>query len=199
MAIGELVALVTGMVAVGGLLAGLYQYRIAQKWKRAEFAAKHLEQLRQDPELELFCKLLDWSVRLARVPERYRSLTPEPDFVHDWRILREALLPDEQAKREKARLGWQHMLYRDLMDGFFAYCEEIEHYIAIDLISVRDVRSLRYWLRQLAAPRFMPEAADRGLFLDYCARYDYQGVLRLIGRFGLRAESMVPAADRAGT
>jgi hypothetical protein len=183
MKLTDYITLVTAMVAVSGLFAGLYQYIIAQKWKRSEFAAKHLEQLTTDPKLELFCKLLDWSVRLSSVPDKYRSLTDDDTFVHDWRILKEALLPDKKV----GHVTWQHMLYRDLIDHCFGYCERINHYISIKLISIHDVSSLLYWLQQISKPRFMPEPEKyQWLFIDYLQRYEYRGVIELIQRFNIK-------------
>ena len=50
----DILAIVGAVSALGGLAFGLYQYYIAQKWKRAEFAAQQLEKLSSDPDLDLF-------------------------------------------------------------------------------------------------------------------------------------------------
>lgn len=55
MEIKDIVAIISPMIGISGLAFGLYQYTIAQRWKRSEFAAKHLEELSSDPELELCC------------------------------------------------------------------------------------------------------------------------------------------------
>jgi hypothetical protein len=74
------------------------------------------------------------------------------------------------------------MLYRDVFDHFFDYLERINHYIAIKLIFERDVSSLKWWLEQIAAPRFAP-SDQRGMFLAFIRRYEYDGVLEMMGRF----------------
>jgi hypothetical protein len=182
MAPKDIVSLVGTILAFAGLGFGLYQYYIAQRWKRAEFAAQQLEKLSQDPELDLCCKLLDWAVRISPVPEKYATLTEEKTFVHDWRTMLEAMLPEEDSDR--VEWDWQHMMYRDAFDTFFKYLERINHYISIKLISEKDVASLGYWLEQITDPRFLPPE-QKTFFMRFIERYNYTGVLELIDRFQL--------------
>jgi hypothetical protein len=179
MELRDILSIVGAIIALAGFAFGLYQYYVAQKWKRAEFAAQQLEKLSSDPDLDLCCKLLDWSVRVSPVPEKYAALTDEKTFVHDWRVMREAMLPEEDSG--KAEWDWQHMMYRDTFDKFFEYLERINHYITIRLVSEKDVASLRYWLEQLVEPRFLPPE-QRLLFQHFIDRYHYQGVREMIGR-----------------
>jgi hypothetical protein len=199
MELKDAVSVVGAVLGFGGLGFGLYQYYVAQKWKRAEFAAEQLEKLSSDPDLELCCKLLDWAVRISPVPERYASLTAEKTLVHDWSIMREAMLPEEDSAQ--TQWGWQHMMYRDVFDKFFDYLERINHYISIRLISEKDVSSLSYWLRQIACPRFLP-SEESSLFVRFVERYGYDGVTQMMQRF--RAEGpengiVSPARPPAGT
>jgi hypothetical protein len=176
---------ITGTIlGFGGLAFGLYQYYKAQKWKRAEFAAQQLEQLSTDAELELCCKLLDWALRRSPVPDKYAALTDEKTFVHDWRIMCQAMLPEEDKDMD---WDWQHMMYRDIFDKFFNYLERINHYIAIRLIAEKDVASLKYWLEQVSAPRFLP-TEQKDLFMRFLNAYEYRGVLELMRRFGVGAK-----------
>jgi hypothetical protein len=180
MALREALEILGTTLAVGTLAAGVYQYYIAQKWKRAEFAASQLELLTSDPDLELCCKLLDWAGRVSSVPEKYRAVTNEKTFMHDWQTMKEAMLPEEDSDR--ADWDWQHMMYRDIFDRYFGYLESINHYVSVKLISVRDVASLAYWLEQLDKPRFLPDE-QQSLFRDFIARYHYEGVRELTRRF----------------
>ena len=181
----------SAVIGIGGLLFGLRQYSAAEKWKRSEFAAKHLEELSSDARLQLCCKLLDWSVRKVAVPDEYSALTSEPVFVHDWRILAEAMKPESAA----TRFEWQHMMYRDLFDHFFEYLERIEHYLSIGLFSVSDVSSLKYWLDALADPRFL-EGPEKEVFFDFLRRYDFDGVMALMRRFGVPDPATHPIRPR---
>ena len=185
MELKDILSVIGTVLGFGGLAFGLYQYYKAQKWKRAEFAAQQLEQLSADAELELCCKLLDWALRRSAVPDKYAALTDEKTFVHDWRIMRQAMLPEEDSG--EADWDWQHMMYRDIFDKFFNYFERINHYISIRLIAEKDVASLKYWLEQVSAPRFLPED-QKTLFMRFLKRYEYRGVLELMRRFGVGAK-----------
>jgi hypothetical protein len=180
MPLREVLEIVGTTLGLGTLAVGVYQYYVAQKWKRAEFAASQLELLTSDPDLELCCKLLDWAGRVSSVPQKYRDVTNDRTFMHDWLTMKEAMLPEEDSDR--ATWDWQHMMYRDIFDRYFGYLESINHYISVNLISVRDVASLAYWLEQLDKPRFLPDE-EQALFRHFIDRYQYEGVRELIRRF----------------
>jgi hypothetical protein len=173
----ELIAALGVAVAAVGFVIGLYQYYIAQKWKKSEFAAKLLEELANDERLTTCCKLLDYSTRKLVVPSPYRPLTAESIFLHDWEALAAAMSPEA----EVGSFEWQAVLYRDLFDYFFGYLERINHYIDIGLITAGDVSSLRYWLRQIASPRF----AKNPIFHSFIQAYGYAGVIALTKKYGI--------------
>ena len=175
MAATDLIAIIAVFGGSVGFAFGLYQYYIAQKWKKSEFAARLIEQLSKDPQLSTCCKLLDWSTRSFPVPQQYRALTEESTFFHNWETLVAAMMPEQ----DRGPFEFQEMLYRDLFDHFFHYLERINHYITIRLITINDVVSLEYWLRQLAFPRFV----EVPVFIDFLQTYEYSGVFELMHKF----------------
>ena len=174
---GEAIAALGVVVGAVGFAFGLYQYHIAQKWKKSEFAAKLLEELANDERLTACCKLLDYSTRKLPVPSQYRSLTEASIFLHNWEALGAAMSPEG----EMSKFDWQAVLYRDLFDYFFSYLERINHYIDIGLITAKDVSSLEYWLQQIASPRF----AKTPVFRGFIQAYGYGGVLDLMKKYGI--------------
>jgi hypothetical protein len=80
-------------VATVGLLIGVYQYAKAQRWKKAEFAAKELEKLTNDQPLILACLFLDWESRTMEIPSEYKAMTNEGNFKHSWKVLETAMSP----------------------------------------------------------------------------------------------------------
>ncbi len=54
---------VTAVVAVLGISAGLWQYRQAQKWKRAEWVAQEVKDFLRDPAVSNALWMLDWKDR----------------------------------------------------------------------------------------------------------------------------------------
>jgi len=175
---GEVIAALGVVIGAVGFVIGLYQYHIAQKWKKSELAAKLLEELANDERLSICCKLLDYSSRKLPVPNQYRSLTEDSIFFHNWDALVEAMSP-EANKRDFA---WQAVLYRDLFDHFFGYLERINHYIDIGLITAKDVSSIEYWLKQIASPRFVRTP----VFHDFIQFYGYGGVIQLMKKYGIK-------------
>lgn len=172
---GELIAGLGLIVGAFGFVIGLYQYHIAQKWKKSEFAAKLLEELANDERLTTCCKLLDYSTRKLPVPSQYLSLTENLIFLHTWEALGEAMSPEVKM----SEFDWQAILYRDLFDYFFGYLERINHYIVIGLITAKDVSGLEYWLQQIASPRF----TGTPVFHDFIQAYGYTGVLDLMKKY----------------
>lgn len=173
-------AMATAFLALIGLGFGLYQYYVAQKWRRSEFAAKQLEQLVTDPELSLLCKLLDWKRRDLPVPKKYRALTDATTFEHNWTILAEAMIEG----RREGRYTWQQAMYRDLLDHFCEYLQTLNHYLSIGLIDLRDTATLKYWLKELKHPRFAAPGDER-MFMEFIRVFGYTGVTRLMDRFGM--------------
>lgn len=175
----DYIALGTGVLGLVGLGFGLYQYYVAQKWKRSEFAAKHLEQLMTDPDLSLLCKLLDWKRRNLPVPEKYLPLTdPITVFEHNWTEFATALI----GGRRQGNYTWQQAMYRDLLERFCEYFQALNHFVTIGLIDLRDIVTVKYWLEQLARPRYANKG-DEEMFIGFIKFFVYPGVLELMDRF----------------
>jgi len=163
----------------------LYEYWTAQKWKRSEFAARQFEMLTTDPVLAMCCQFLDWSYRRMPIPERYKIYSGEDDsFVHKWATLETSMRPES----EQDSFPFPQVLYRDYFDHFFAYLERINHYLDIGLFSKKDVSSLKYWLEQVAEPRYVQEDKQYAFFRDFLEKYGYSGVLELMHRFRVGTE-----------
>ena len=171
-------AIVTTFLGLLGLGFGLYQYYVAQKWKRSEFAVKQLDQLMTDQELSLMCKLLDWRRRDMAIPEKYRTLTESSLFEHNWVVFAEAMIHG----RRDGPYTWQQAMYRDLVDRFCEYLQSLNHYVSIGLIDLRDITTVQYWLRQLAHPRFANKGEEE-MFLRFIKFFEYPGVIELMDRF----------------
>ena len=169
---------VGGSIGVIGFAFGLYEYYIAQKWKRSELAAKQLELLESCPEIKFCCQALDYSARRIPTPEKYKVFTQDESFVHTQETMISGLPPESGMDH----FEWPLVVYRDAFDRFFSYLEGINHYISIGLFSKKDVSSLEYWLKQLANPRFL-KGDDKQVFIKFIRAYKYDGVLKLMDRF----------------
>lgn len=169
---------VGAFLALAGFAFGLYQYTITQKWKKAEYAAGLLLRLSEDQVLSVCCQVLDWSSRKLPLPERFRLDAAELTIEHKWDLLVEGIKPET----ERRSFTRPQEIYRDLFDHFFAYLEEVNHFIDIQLIERHQVSSLRYRLEQIAAPRF----ATGNPFETFLIHYGYSGVLDLMKKFEVK-------------
>ena len=186
--LGEILAVVGGLVGLAGFGLGLWQFAEAQKWRKAELASQLLARLRTEAELDTCLRALDWSTRFLPVPESYRYEFPDTKFEHNWDEL--AIAMKHETEVGSGRFTPGQALYRDLFDRFFTYLESIEHAISIGLIEKEHVESLRYWLETVAKPRFAPEP----VFDVFLQRYDYDGVILLMKRFGITLKTATPSA-----
>lgn len=176
----DIIASAGVIVGVIGFALALRQYHIGQKWKKAEFAAKQLEQLHNDPDIAFCCQVLDYSVRRMITPEKYKVFTNEAFFTHSTEILVAGLQPETG----RDAFEWPLIIYRDSFDRFFGYLELINHYISIELFRAEDVSSLKYWVDQIVHPRFI-EKKDQHVFINFVNAYGYQGVLELMKKFNV--------------
>lgn len=178
----DYITMAASFIALLGFFLGLRQYKINQKWKKSEFAANLLNRLLDDEYLNLCCAILDWANRKFPVPEKYQNILRSKSFLHRGDLLAAAMIPEN----EKVGFTTIEVLYRDLFDHFFAYMELINHFIKIKLISINDVWQLRYWVEQIAKPRF----AGEPVFDKFLKYYGYSGVIELIGKFKIKADSL---------
>ena len=186
--LGEILAVVGGLVGLAGFGLGLWQFAEAQKWRKAELASQLLARMRTEAELDTCLRALDWSSRLLPVPESYRYEFPDAKFEHNWDELTIAMRHETEVG--SGRFTRVQALYRDLFDRYFTYLESIEHAISIGLIEKEHVESLRYWLEAVAKPRF----SSQPVFDVFLQRYEYDGVISLMKRFKIALQSATPAA-----
>lgn len=155
---------------------GIFQYFRAQVWKRSEFAAAQLDKLNSDADLRLACTMIDWSERELPIPEHRKLNSNDHSFQHTTDNLKKAMRTEANMR---GSFSLDEALKRDIFDRFFAYLEDIEHYLEVGLISKRQVKPLRYWLKEIADSRF----SYKPIFHDYLSYYGFDGVFRLLNRF----------------
>jgi len=177
------------------LLAGLFQYRKTQLWKRAEFVATEMKAFFADPEVRKATIMIDWATR------RINLLNSPNTMQESWPIVsREtqvyALLPHDLVRdvatstdheRSEAISGGEltFNLYeaaiRDCYDRLFDGLERFANYIDIGLVSKYDLEPyLGYWVRDIAS-----DGADESewrwtcMLMVYINVYNFTGVQKL--------------------
>jgi hypothetical protein len=174
----------TWVGVVGGLLgfaAGLLQYRQAQRWKRAEFAAAEVARFFATPKVQTALLLLDYSsIRLA--PNGSRVASRNAGEVYNDNICIQSLQLHTEFKNETETLTFQEMVAREAFDAFLTGLEDMHQFIAAELLSPDDLRPyLSYWLGVMADPRsqWKPQIFYT-MMHRFIKGYSYHGVEQLL-------------------
>jgi hypothetical protein len=177
-----LAAMAGGLIA---FLAGLMQYRKAQRWKRAEFVAGAIKEFKADPMVRNVLLMLDWN-------ERAIDLFPhDPDpNKRSIRIEDSAIAAALVPHLTRSNFSPVESALRDTFDRFFDHLERFEYFLEAGLVSVREFAPyLRYWLDILGnenSGRKSPEFVRAlWVYLDFY----YSGVISLLRRFGYQVRS----------
>jgi len=177
-----LLALIAG---IGGFVA-YKEYSNAQKWKRLEFAAQHLERFWSDPKIEACCIFLDWEARRMKVPEAYGVFTESKHFVHTHAQLRSAMnssLEKDLAQSEAGpaseetshQFKWQEVMYRDYFDRLFDFLAQSNNSLRMGILKPQDLEQLVYWLSKILAEH-------KDMFEQFLTKYKYEQVAELFKR-----------------
>lgn len=160
------------LVALATLIVGVYQYSIAQKWKRTVFAAKQIEKLYSDAKLRAGLRIFEWEYRDFPMPKEYRETYNETIIYHNWGKVEKALTAD----LNKNNYGQDSAIYLDILDRYFDFLEEVSHYEDINLFSINDLGNICYAANLIATNEY-----DTGQsVLKYLDENDYDGVPELI-------------------
>ena len=188
---------------VAALSFAAWQYRRADKWRRAEFVAKEIKDFEESPAVRNVMAMIDWTERQINVfldPELPKNEWPEIDRGILWR----ALLPHTikgndpawqdlagargpvDGENERGRFSAREAALRDTFDDFFDYLERFGNFIASSLVTPKEFRAyLEYWIDDLAADQGNEDDAKwRCATLTYIHFYGFKGVGRLFRDFG---------------
>jgi len=177
-----LVALVGTFTSIA---VGIFQYRKAQHWKRAEWVAQEMKVFFGQAQVQNALLMIDWGKR--RIPlfpfrenaeDRYVEITDD--------VIRDALLPHE----ERQGFNQTEESIRDCFDCFLDGLERYESYVGAKLVTRADLEPyLSYWCYQITTAREGDPKVDRLVQLrKYITRYGYLGANRLIRRLAHQAQ-----------
>jgi hypothetical protein len=190
-----------GLLATFGTLAiGLWRYRRAQLWKRAEFVADEMMEFNADPQVCLAQTLIDWGLRRVNIfgqPELAPEDAPLITREVQWRALVPHKLKEKysslQTPRTEDSLGWftvEEAKIRDIYDDFLFYLSRFHHFIESRLVRPHEIEPyLRYWVEEIASP--VNEEGDakwRCALIGFIWSYRYYGVVKLFAMLGHRID-----------
>lgn len=169
----QLLAIVGAFVA---FIVGLFQYRRAQQWRRAEWVAKEMQDLLSDPYVRSALRMTDWGSRSIELYPQEAETHRRTDFVTTDEVVK-AL----QYHEDREGFSDKEAAIRDAFDRLLEGWEKIESYIEIGLVTPRDVKPyFEYWSYHLR-----PDSHENRLaqIRRYMNRYQYHGAERLLDRF----------------
>jgi hypothetical protein len=176
-------------IALAGVLSasiafasGLFQYRKAQRWKRAEFVAAEVKEVLKDRWVAVALQLLDFNMNSYNLAKS--------DSEHE---LRDVPLTDidlaiamEPHSIRSEGFGTAEVRVREAFDAFLDALQRFEHFVAAGLVSSRDFAPyLRYWVTLLgdAHSGRKPQVVVAAIW-RYIEFYGYSDVQRFLARFG---------------
>lgn len=190
---------ITGCIA---FVVGILQYTRAQKWRRAEFAAKEFKEFISKPAIANAMLMLDWNSRIYEIGKAsYPGVGTDQDAknegvssnVIDDIVLANALVHHNQKYRcpspERRQPGFTlpEIFVRDVFDAFFEGLQMFENFIASGLVRSTEFQPyLAYWIDIIGNVRNQTTKPDwcRRNIWHYIDSYGYKSVQKLCRRYG---------------
>jgi hypothetical protein len=187
MDLGNWISLGAAGAALIAFLVGLIQYRQAQRWKRAEFVAKEIKELKSDLAIRNALMMLDWNERYIELFPGREDLAKRSVLVNDDLLCRAlAPLPDKSAARLHEDFKEEEIAIRAAFDQLFDAVERLEYFIQAGLVSRREFDPyLTYWVEivgNVKSNRKPPRVLEN--LWAYIDSYYYSGVQSLMRRYG---------------
>ncbi len=167
------------IIALTGLVFGLYQYWRGRILQQARFAAELVDKLYSDEDLWAAWNFVDWRDRQMLLPAKYSEDGELVHFTHSVERLADAMsitnrdvvdgrldLKDEFRKPE-------FLTYVAIFDRLFSFLESLYGYYMTRAIRLQHIGHLLYLLERLEKMQFR----GRPIFDEYLARYSYDRVV----------------------
>jgi hypothetical protein len=180
-----------GAALAGAAIAfviGLWQYRRAQNWKRAEWVAQEMKALFSEPLVQAVLMMVDWGARRVQLYPTREKPEDRYVFVTDDEVAR-ALMPHDE------RPGGFSPFEAEIRAAFDIWLDGLERfgaYVATGLVTVADLRPyLQYWAQQICRDHATDGSEDRLRTLrTYMSRYGYSGAYDVMERIARPNESL---------
>ncbi len=172
------------IIGMGGFGVGLWQYLVAQQWKRAEFVAGTMKDFFANPQVSTALLLLDYAqIKLNEKGEQ--CVGNEPGVVFDENLICSGLRLHTEFRNDDDFLSPPEMVVRMSFDELFTELENFQHFIDTDLVTLGDILPyLSYWLNVLSNPGTNWKGSQFYMSVSkFLHGYDYRGATALIESF----------------
>lgn len=170
-------------VALGGAAMafgiGLWQYRRAQQWKRAEWIAQEMKQLLEDPIVQAVFLMIDWGSRRVPLYPTRANETERNVFLRDADVARALMLHDDRPDGFSELETDIRFAFDRLLDGL----ERFDSYVATGLVTDSDLAAhLGYWAREICSASNTQTEERLVRLRQYMESYGFAGALGLLRR-----------------
>jgi hypothetical protein len=174
-----IIKLLTLLLAVIALFKGLYEYRKAQQWKKAEFLAKEVKEFYADENVDRALKMLDWN--WMTIPLFENEIEGRKSFE-----FKDEMLITSLSKHDESEFTEEETVIRLIMDDFLYRLGMFQNYIESKLIKKEDlVPYLLYWIKILGDPNLNRKQKKYILAIwEFINHYEYYTVIKLLKTFG---------------
>jgi len=186
------------------LVFGFWQYRKADKWKRAEFLATEMKEFFDDGDIKNALIMIDWAPRRINLfslesqnskdyPKVTRQLQVTALRPHkllalnlDFDSKTDVAEAEPASGNKKSYFSPEEARIRDIYDRFLDYLERFSSYLQSGLVSKKELDPyLRYWIDDIAAYTADPEEAGwTCAILAYIEFYHFESVQYLFHEYG---------------
>lgn len=185
LSISDWIPIVGLLLTSTAFVAGLFQYRQAQRWKALEFISGEIKDFLTNRDVRNTILMLERNQRPITFVTQFTNETNGEEKLVTVIVSDEMLLSTLTYRQRKGSVTKEEGLIRDTFNTFFFYLSNFNHYIQVfGLIKYSDLHPyLGYWLEILSnktnrKPAEFPEIVQR-----YLEDHRYSGVRELIVRY----------------
>lgn len=168
------------VISLSVLIKGLYEYTMAQKWKKAEFVSKEIKEFNADFDVKRAMMMLDWNAN--ELPLKENEIENKTKF----RFTDEMIYSALTTHKTTSGFTFEEAVIKGVFDVFFDRLTMIDIFIETKLIEVKDIKPyLIYWIEIIAnSSNARKEKKVRDQIWTYINEYGYTNVKSLCERFG---------------
>ena len=186
----SMTAVLTGATAVSAAVVAWIEYRRKDRWRAAELAARLIDQIAADDELDLARHVLDWGFGPIIVPKKYRPYLaqtgPEPRDAEQRGEVASLLIADLLLAMSPQMAfhpddNKPAYVMRECFDKLFGHLNAIWFLLERGQLYRDDLAPLKYWLTRIAKYEYSDPVAPDLVFQPFLmwTSFDYRGVVKL--------------------
>jgi hypothetical protein len=172
------------LVTLTAFIAGLFQYRQAQRWKALEFISGEIKEFVANRDVRNTTLMLERNRRPINFLSQFTNESNGEEKTVTVIVSDEMILSTLTYRLRKGSVTKEEGYIRDTFNTFFFYLSNFNHYIQVfGLVKYSDLHPyLGYWLEILSGKTNRKPAEFAEVVQQYLEDHRYYGVQQLIRR-----------------